>query len=84
MMHKIVNSITVILCTVQVVCRQLGYVRANRTTTREEFGQGTGPIWMDSVTCNGLENSLDGCNFNGWGQHSCHHDQDAGVVCEGI
>ena len=71
---------TVIL---QVVCHQLGYARATRATSRAEFGRGSGRIWMDNVLCTGLENSLDECNFNGWGQHNCYHGEDAGVVCEG-
>ena len=50
---------------------------------RAEFGKGTGEIWMDNVQCKGLENSLDECNFDGWGEHNCSHGQDAGVVCIG-
>ena len=67
----------------QVVCHQLGYARATRATYRAEFGQGSGPIWMDNVQCTGLENSINECPFNGWGQHNCYHSEDAGVACEG-
>lgn len=67
----------------QVVCHQLGYAQATRATVRAEFGQGTGDIWMDNVYCTGSENSLDECQFNGWGDHDCAHSEDAGAVCEG-
>ena len=65
------------------MCHQLGYARATRVAVRAEFGRGSGQIWMDNVRCSGLENALDQCNFNGWGQHNCNHREDAGVVCEG-
>eukprot|EP00731_Ephydatia_muelleri_P001679 Em0001g1679a len=65
-----------------VVCRQLGYIGTVRASTNAEFGQGTGTIWMDNVTCNGSETALDKCPFNGWDINNCVHINDAGVVCQ--
>ena len=68
-----------------VVCRQLGYFTAQRTSigTGAEFGRGTGTIWLDNVDCVGTESMLSSCTASSWGVHNCQHIQDAGVVCAG-
>ena len=66
-----------------MVCHQLGYSQAVRATVRAEFGQGHGDIWLDNVRCTGNEAFLSECQFNGWGEHNCRHQEDAGVVCQG-
>ena len=65
-----------------VVCKQLGYVRAERVFYTAHFGRGNGPIWMDGVQCGEGTNTLAECEHNGWGVHDCSHSEDAGVCCE--
>ena len=64
-----------------VVCRQLGYLRAVFAYRTSQFGQGTGPIWLDDIHCIGTESRLDQCPHNGIGVHNCIHFEDAGVQC---
>ena len=49
--------------------------------TQAVYGQGTGPIIMDNVVCNGQELRLLDCASNALAAHDCTHFQDAGVVC---
>ena len=48
------------------------------------FGQGSGPVWLDDVSCDGSEKTLISCLTGGpIGQHNCNHYEDAGVRCQG-
>ncbi|KAI8514437.1 scavenger receptor [Branchiostoma belcheri] len=64
-----------------VVCRMLGYPNATQVRNDAYFGQGTGPIYMDDLRCDGNETSLFSCSYAGWTINDCDHGQDAGVVC---
>ncbi|ELR48788.1 hypothetical protein M91_09280, partial [Bos mutus] len=47
------------------------------------FGEGAGPILLDDLRCRGNETALRFCPARPWGQHDCHHREDAGAVCDG-
>jgi len=67
-----------------VVCRQLGFGSSGTAIGSAFFGQGSGPILLDSVTCSGSESILISCdNFGINMTRSCSHDEDAGVRCNG-
>ncbi|NWX00258.1 C163A protein, partial [Caloenas nicobarica] len=66
-----------------VVCKQLGCGSAVGAHRYGYFGAGSGPIWMDDVSCNGTEFALSDCKHAGRGEHHCDHTFDAGVTCSG-
>ncbi|XP_028295115.1 deleted in malignant brain tumors 1 protein-like isoform X2 [Gouania willdenowi] len=66
-----------------VVCRELGCGHAVSGPTSAHFGQGTGPIWLDNVVCNGQESALTHCQHPNFGENNCGHGEDASVICLG-
>ncbi len=48
------------------------------------FGQGSGPIALSQLGCNGEEPNLLSCFHLGLGIHFCGHSEDAGVRCPGL
>ena len=64
-----------------VVCRQLGFDGAIKPTTNGHFGQARRMYWMDNVYCDGSEDELSKCRFDGWGTSDCENSEAAGVIC---
>lgn len=67
----------------QVVCQQLGCGAALAAPGSGLFGDGSGPIFLDDVSCAGNETSLGQCYHLGLSVHNCGHHEDAGVICSG-
>ena len=65
----------------EVACRQLGYQYAVRVLPIYLVPDGTGPIWLDNVQCQGHEKALTACSHAGWGNHNCWHHYDVGIEC---
>ena len=65
----------------RVVCKQLGF-NSGTPYSNAYFGQGSGPILLDDVTCTGFELTLASCSHLGIGiTRSCSHSEDVGVRC---
>ncbi|XP_076455166.1 scavenger receptor cysteine-rich domain-containing protein DMBT1-like [Babylonia areolata] len=65
-----------------VICRTLGYDAQGATAySNARFGAGSGPIWLDDLSCSGSERFLDQCAYRPWGQTNCRHSEDLSVSC---
>lgn len=71
-----------------VICRMLGYSHALETRGAFIFydfpdisDAQSGPIWIDDLTCNGDERTIEDCSFPGWGINDCSHYEDVSLIC---
>ncbi|KAH9512862.1 Neurotrypsin [Bulinus truncatus] len=66
-----------------VICRMLGYWKAEKATKLNEFNYrpGKAVFMLDDVKCLGNESSIQDCPKSHWKQHDCRSFQIAGVVC---
>ncbi|KAM9173021.1 LOW QUALITY PROTEIN: antigen WC1.1-like [Pangshura tecta] len=64
-----------------VVCKLLGCGSAVSAPDKAAFGEGTGPIWVETLNCRGTESSLWDCPAKPWGESNCGHKEDVGVNC---
>jgi hypothetical protein len=64
-----------------VLCHQLGYSGAVYARGNAYFGEGSGPIWLGNVQCDGTETEIEQCAFTKWESKFCDHSEDAGLTC---
>ncbi|XP_066487130.1 deleted in malignant brain tumors 1 protein-like [Tiliqua scincoides] len=68
----------------RVVCQQMGCGEARAAMGGAHFGRGSGPIWVDYVSCTGNEPTLHQCRWSfHWGASNCLNKEGAGVICSG-
>ncbi|EDV23305.1 uncharacterized protein TRIADDRAFT_27643, partial [Trichoplax adhaerens] len=68
----------------RVACRQLGYTGFVKYQCCGNLGgQGTGPIWLEGISCSGNEYNILDCGNKGWSNTDCDHKEDIGVECQG-
>lgn len=62
---------------------QRKFVAGSEVFRGAHFGEGSGPIFLESFSCVGSEEDLLSCVQGVLGYHQCDHRQDAGVRCIG-
>ena len=66
-----------------VIRKFLGFPRGKIAFLGGHFGQGSGPILIDEIGCNGQESSPFHCSHRGLGVSNCFHQHNASVRCIG-
>ena len=66
-----------------IIMHALHILYAAIPTSRAYFGEGQGPIHVSKAQCSGTDVQLIECDADITGVNSCHHREDAGVICYG-
>ncbi|XP_053387321.1 uncharacterized protein LOC123542232 [Mercenaria mercenaria] len=61
------------------ICRMLGYPRAVTYYTGAHYGQGTGPIFVDDLSCEEDASHINNCTYITY--DDCDHGNDVSVFC---
>nr|XP_033771592.1 deleted in malignant brain tumors 1 protein-like [Geotrypetes seraphini] len=69
------------LADAEVVCRELNCGPPLSALGNGQYGQGSDPIWLNEVSCNGTEALLSECHAKAFMNHHCYHWEDASVEC---
>jgi len=66
-----------------VACHQLGleFVTIPPHTYRHNYGQGTGQIWLEKLSCTGSEARLTDCVHNQFNSNKCTSSQIVNLIC---
>lgn len=64
-----------------VVCRELGFFRAEKVLLGAPYGVPTAPFLLDDIVCTGTETALARCARNEWFVHNCEPEEAVGVKC---
>ncbi|XP_022110632.1 uncharacterized protein LOC110990104 [Acanthaster planci] len=67
----------------RALCRQLGYPALLEASNTAQFGQATGPIWLQEVNCGYTLHPLQECYLHRWmpSWGGCDHMDDVGIRC---
>ena len=65
-----------------MVCKQLGYTRAENYYSRSHFGSVSEDFSYGYVNCAGYEKNIEDCRYNdNFEDYKCGRSDGAGVVC---
>lgn len=64
-----------------ILCRAFGFLGGGMVV--QNFGRGTGTVWLEDVKCKGGEGDVGDCRHEPWAQGRCTHQQDVGLCCIG-
>ncbi|XP_053374890.1 deleted in malignant brain tumors 1 protein-like [Mercenaria mercenaria] len=62
-----------------VICHMLGFTEGANYIGIASFGEGSGPIYVDELSCSGNESHINECKYNT--EDDCSHSEDMSVIC---